>query len=109
MRCLIVLLALLFTTEAAMANKPQGTLVVKADVDGGIVIVDGEVRARLVKGIATVQLPAGTYKVALDVAGYASWEYPGKVVIRAGETTTITAELKPRRRALDPLRAPYLP
>jgi hypothetical protein len=70
----------------------HGELVVRSSIDRGIVLVDGEVRATLVNGVARLRLPEGRFKIALEADGYRRREEI--VVITFGDTTTLNLELR---------------
>jgi PEGA domain len=68
-----------------------GSLVVHAGDGGGVVMVDGQRRAALEKGDATIDLPAGTHAVEVRVPGYA-WSKES-VTISAGKEARLTVSL----------------
>jgi hypothetical protein len=71
-----------------------GILVIKANVERGTVLIEGEPKGSLVGGRATVSgLAEGKYKLAIEAEGYQRYET--SVTINAGETTSSTANLDP--------------
>ena len=68
-----------------------GTIVVKANVDSGTVFIDDEQKETLSDGTATVTLPEGRYRVAVESTGRSRKEI--SVTVTANESTTQRFEL----------------
>jgi hypothetical protein len=71
----------------------QGTLVVRANVDRGIVYLDGAVKGNLVGGTARVTgLAEGAYRLGVEADGHVRYE--ARVTVSGGQDTTHQAELE---------------
>lgn len=71
----------------------QGTLIVRANVLQGEVLLDGERRASLSGGTARLEgLAAGDYKLVVEADCYLAYE--GKVSVEGGKDKTVEAELE---------------
>jgi hypothetical protein len=71
----------------------QGTLVVRANVDRGIVYLDGAVKGNLVGGTARIAgLPEGAYRLGVEADGHV--RYDARVTVSGGQDTTHQAELE---------------
>jgi hypothetical protein len=71
----------------------QGTLVVRANVDRGIVYLDGAVKGNLVGGTARIAgLPEGAYRLGVEADGHL--RYDARVTVSGGQDTTHQAELE---------------
>jgi hypothetical protein len=77
----------------------SGTLVIRANLDRGTVLVDDEVKGTLSSGTLTLtSLPEGVHALAIE-ATREYQRYEAQVTVRAGETTTqnVTMVELPRR------------
>ncbi|HEU0034230.1 MAG TPA: carboxypeptidase-like regulatory domain-containing protein [Kofleriaceae bacterium] len=73
----------------------DGTLVVKANIDQGTILIDNEERGNISSGKGEVTgLADGKYRLAVQAKGYQRWEADEPITIRAGETVTREATLK---------------
>jgi hypothetical protein len=71
----------------------QGTLIVRANVLQGEVLLDGERRATLSGGTARLEgLAAGDYKLVVEADCYLAYE--GKVSVEGGKDKSVEAELE---------------
>jgi hypothetical protein len=71
----------------------QGSLVIKANVDTGTVMLDGEPRGNLVGGTARITgLDAGDYKLSVESDCYVRYE--GKVTVDGGKDATEKVNLE---------------
>lgn len=71
----------------------QGTLIVRANVERGEVLLDGERRATLSGGTARLEgLSAGDYKLTIEADCYLAYE--GKVSVDGGKDKTVEPELE---------------
>ncbi len=71
----------------------QGTLIVKANVDRGTVLLDGDAKGNLVGGTARIAgLDAGDYKLTVEAECYLRHE--GKVSVEGGKDTTENVDLE---------------
>jgi hypothetical protein len=71
----------------------QGNLVVRANVDRGIVYLDGAVKGNLVGGTARIAgLSEGAYRLAVEADGHVRYE--ARVTVTGGQDTTHQAELE---------------
>ncbi len=71
----------------------QGTLIVRANVLQGEVLLDGERRASLSGGTARLEgLAAGDYKLVVEADCYLAYE--GKISVEGGKDKTVEAELE---------------
>jgi hypothetical protein len=71
----------------------QGTLVVRANVDRGIVYLDGAVKGNLVGGTARIAgLSEGAYRLGVEADGHVRYE--ARVTVSGGQDTTHQAELE---------------
>lgn len=68
-----------------------GTLFVKASAESGTVFVDDEQKGTLVEGAATLTLPEGRYRIAIESPGRRRKEQT--VMVAGGETVTEEFEL----------------
>ena len=69
---------------------PTIAVTIKANVEQGVVFVDGQERGKLDKGQATVDVPAGSaHEIEVRSEGYA----PGKQAVNATAATSVTLEL----------------
>jgi hypothetical protein len=74
----------------------RGTLVIRANVDQGTVLIDDVEKDTLKSGMATIPLDEGRYRLAIETQGYKRWELGEPLTIRAGQTTSKAAELEKR-------------
>jgi hypothetical protein len=73
----------------------DGTLVVKANVDRGTILLNNVEQGNIVNNRGEVpNLADGKYKLAIEAKGYQRWEADEQITIRGGETTTQEATLK---------------
>ena len=71
----------------------QGTLIVRANVDRGIVYLDGAVKGNLVGGTARVTgLAEGSYRLGVEAEGHL--RYDARVTVTGGQDTTHQADLE---------------
>jgi peptidoglycan-synthase activator LpoB/PEGA domain-containing protein len=81
-----------------------GTLIVRANVDRGTVLIDGVPKTTLTSGMATIPLEEGSYrKLAIEAEGYKLWEADETITIRPGETVNRAAELEKKKTVNDDL------
>jgi PEGA domain-containing protein len=76
-----------------------GTLIVRANVDRGTVLIDGVPKTTLSSGMATIPLEEGRYgKVSIEAEGYETWTDEQAITIRAGDTVNRQAELEKKKK-----------
>jgi hypothetical protein len=79
-----------------------GTLLIKANVDRGTILIEGEERGNITSGKGEVgSLTEGRYKVSVVSTGYRRWDSEDKITIRNGETTTEEVVLKEAKKGPD--------
>jgi len=79
-----------------------GTLVVRANIDRGTVLIDEDIKGSLASGTLTITgLAEGKHTLAVEATTREHQRYEAQVTIRAGETTTqnVTMVAMPRRLA----------
>jgi hypothetical protein len=77
---------------AVTGSVSSGTLTVRVQGSAtGMVLVDGQERARLDNGVAKVDVPGGTHTVEVRASGFDSWSQ--QVTINAGAEQEVTATL----------------
>jgi hypothetical protein len=70
----------------------QGTLIVRANVDRGIVYLDGAVKGNLVGGTARITgLAEGSYRLGVEADGHL--RYDARITVTGGQDTTHQADL----------------
>lgn len=78
-----------------------GTLVIRANVDRGTVLVDDDIRGTLASGtLALTGVAEGKHTLAVEAATREYQRYEAQVTVRAGETTTQNVTLVPMPRKL---------
>lgn len=109
-----LVVALAWLAAAAPSQAQQGTLVgTVTDLETGVTIAAAELQilgggqtqatAANNQGQYRIQIPAGSYSIAVSSFGYLSERFDGISVI-AGETTTFDIRLTSRAFALDPIQ-----
>jgi hypothetical protein len=68
-----------------------GTLTIKANVERGTILVNGEEKGNITSSTGSVTLAEGKYHVAVESDGYRRWEKD--VTISNGQTTNLGADL----------------
>ncbi|MBX3155243.1 MAG: hypothetical protein KF773_04525 [Deltaproteobacteria bacterium] len=77
----------------------RGTLVIRANVERGTVLIDDVEKDTLKSGQATIPLDEGRYKLAIEAEGYKRWDLGDPLTIRAGQTTSKAADLEKAPKA----------
>jgi PEGA domain-containing protein len=78
-----------------------GTLVVRANIDRGTVLVDDDLKGTLASGTITLTSVAeGRHTLAIEASTRDYQRYEAQVTIRAGETTTQSVTMVPMPRKL---------
>jgi hypothetical protein len=78
-----------------------GTLVIRANIDRGTVLVDDDIRGTLASGSLTLTgVAEGKHTLAVEAATREYQRYEAQVTVRAGETTTQSVTLVPMPRKL---------
>lgn len=80
--------------ELAGGTPMGGRLVVKANVSTGTVLIDDQAKDTLADGTATIALPEGRYRLAIEADGYRRKEV--SVMVTEGATVTESVELHAR-------------
>jgi PEGA domain-containing protein len=88
----VELLAFAKRIYAKLTGGNGGNLVVKANVERGVIYLEGQIRANLTQGLGrVVDLPEGKYKLAVEAERHLRYEQV--VTIVAGEDTMVTVAL----------------
>jgi hypothetical protein len=78
-----------------------GTLVIRANIDRGTVLVDEEIRGTLASGTLTLTgVAEGKHTLAIEAATREYQRYEAQITVRPGETTTQSVTLVPMPRKL---------
>lgn len=79
----------------------DGTLQIRvSNAERGSVLINEDHKGNITSGQATITLPDGRYRVAIEADGFKRWE-DKEVTIRAGETTTRGVDLIPRDATIE--------
>jgi hypothetical protein len=91
--------AKLFATVTGSAT--TGTVTVRVQGSAaGLVLVDGQERAKLVDGVAKLDVPAGAHTVEVRASGFENWSQ--QVTVNAAAEQEVTATLVPGKPGGEP-------